>query len=460
MLLLAPALLLVFSLDAWAAASIHFRPSRSRMQLSPRNVTEAVTHIVGGSNGNSDIDGLYSPWGPWSRCQKRCRQVRMRRCLNPSRCGGAILKEERHCGGGKCKHRSPGGKTALSAAKSTSYKGMLNIHQFVFSEWSQWSSCSPTCMASRYKVCMFDLFCAGHVLHEEAFCYQEGSVCERLFKRRRNRSRKHNPDGLSPLPSNLEPDHRSPSPHCGTPSVPIAERNLRILGGQPAVRGRWPWMAAVLNRYREVFCGGTVLSPDWVLTAAHCVRRKLYVRVGENDLGATEGSEDEIRVSEVYIHPYYDPETVDNDVALLKLSSPARFGAYISAACLPRNGAPLPVDRKCVILGWGKERHTAAMGSEVLQEAQVPIVERDECLGVYDDYFISHNMFCAGYKRGRIDSCAGDSGGPLLCEVNQRWHVYGITSFGEGCGRKDKYGIYSRVPNYAHWIERIINEKR
>ena len=87
---------------------------------------------------------------------------------------------------------------------------------------------------------------------------------------------------------------------------------------------------------------------------------------------------------------------------------------------------------------------------------QIPIVSKSECNNVYKDYYISENMFCAGYQGGRIDTCAGDSGGPLLCQKDGRWTIYGITSFGEGCGQQGKYGIYAKVPNFTKWIESVI----
>lgn len=88
---------------------------------------------------------------------------------------------------------------------------------------------------------------------------------------------------------------------------------------------------------------------------------------------------------------------------------------------------------------------------------QVPIVKTSACREVYEDYFITDNMFCAGYRKGRIDSCAGDSGGPLLCPVDDKWTIFGITSFGEGCGKRGKFGIYTKVPNYVSWIQRVID---
>ena len=94
---------------------------------------------------------------------------------------------------------------------------------------------------------------------------------------------------------------------------------INCLGGRQANQGRWPWQVAILNKYREVFCGGTLVAPGWILTAAHCVRKHLFVRLGEHDLVEQEGSELEYAVKVARIHPDYNPDTVDNDVALLKI---------------------------------------------------------------------------------------------------------------------------------------------
>lgn len=115
----------------------------------------------------------------------------------------------------------------------------------------------------------------------------------------------------------------------------------------------------------------------------------------------------------------------------------------------------------CYIVGWGKERNTDAYGSTLLREAQVPLVERNRCQKAFD-YVIHSTQICAGSRKGGIDSCAGDSGGPLLCEKREsdgssRWVVYGVTSYGEGCGEKKKYGIYTNVRKYLDWIKETIS---
>ncbi|KAK7069940.1 hypothetical protein SK128_012471 [Halocaridina rubra] len=332
-----------------------------------------------------------------------------------------------------------------------------------------------------FRSCKYPLFCGARVVNEEAYCYIEGSLCEKWYRRNRKQSRKNKPDDEEDEDENehktsktgqtsttLSPSHssfswsskssaeRSLPKECGMSNVTTPGWSLRILGGREAQPGEWPWQVVILNRYREAFCGGTLVASQWVLTAAHCVRRKLFVRLGEHDLAVREGAELDYKISRAVTHPMYDSTTVDNDVALLQLPEPVEPGPKISPACLPEQGASLPVGDSCTIIGWGKERNTHIFGTDVLHEAEVPIIASSVCEAVYEDYYITSNMFCAGYRKGRVDSCAGDSGGPLLCKRNGRWHIYGITSFGEGCGKRGKFGIYARVSNYRHWVQSVI----
>ena len=148
------------------------------------------------------------------------------------------------------------------------------------------------------------------------------------------------------------------------------------------MKGRWPWQVAILNKYREVFCGGTLVAPGWVLTAAHCVRKHLFVRLGEHDLVEKEGTEFEYAVKTAVLHPDYNPDTVDNDVALLKIpettdthrSSGQGSSWDFPSACLPEDGEDLPpTGSHCTIVGWGKEKNTHVFGTDVLHEAEVAI---------------------------------------------------------------------------------------
>lgn len=191
------------------------------------------------------------------------------------------------------------------------------------------------------------------------------------------------------------------------------------------------------------------------------MKNHIYIRAGENHFSTDEGTEQEVAVSEILIHPEYNTTTVDNDIALLKLERPFEIDDFVSSICLPASDYQMNTNESGTILGWGKKRNTDILGTRVLHQAKVPIADPDDCKKVYENYHITENMVCAGYKLGRVDSCAGDSGGPLMFrkrDANKRnkWYLYGITSFGEGCGKKGKYGIYANVPKLVNWIRQTI----
>ncbi|XP_035205755.1 vitamin K-dependent protein C-like [Stegodyphus dumicola] len=200
-----------------------------------------------------------------------------------------------------------------------------------------------------------------------------------------------------------------------------------------------------------------LLSNQWILTAAHCLRKRLYVRAGEHDLTEVEDTEQQERVAMMFEHPNYDPVTVESDIALLKMRIPFELSPDVQPICLPHEEDELPFYARATIVGWGTRTSESVYVENVLLETNVPIIPPKECRNAYKDVFISDHMICAGFAGGRVDSCRGDSGGPLMhTQKDGTWAAYGVTSFGEGCGEKGKFGVYANVVSHLSWIKSVI----
>ncbi|TRY95445.1 hypothetical protein DNTS_032473 [Danionella cerebrum] len=233
-----------------------------------------------------------------------------------------------------------------------------------------------------------------------------------------------------------------------------------VMGGKVGKKGESPWQALVLNHLGRFHCGGVLIDEYWVLTAAHCLETsaKFSVRLGDYDRYKTEGSEITLPVKRAITHPDYNPITVDNDIALLRLAAPATFTTYILPACLPstdlaermlhRNGTVT------VVTGWGKNNKTSHRFSSTLNFIEIPIIDNKEC-SKHMMNNITSNMLCGGIVGQVKDACEGDSGGPMMTLFHDTWFLIGLVSWGEGCGERDKLGIYTRVSSYLDWINTV-----
>ncbi|XP_068100123.1 serine protease 27-like [Hyperolius riggenbachi] len=251
---------------------------------------------------------------------------------------------------------------------------------------------------------------------------------------------------------------------CGRPMA-----TERIVGGEDAKKGEWPWQVS-LQGGKTMSCGGSLIASSWVLTAAHCFQIPLNLSLYTAYLGVYQLSDLQNSgvvkraIKQVIIHPNFTAQGrgVGGDIALVELESPVGSTAFILPVCLPTSDIQLPENTMCWATGWGYTGETGPLQApKTLQKVQLALISNDDCQSMYQSalrlgpnyQLIQEDMLCAGYKAGKKDACRGDSGGPLVCNVNGIWLQFGIISWGIGCAKPNQPGIYTRVQYYLSWLE-------
>ncbi|XP_006890944.1 PREDICTED: transmembrane protease serine 4 [Elephantulus edwardii] len=229
----------------------------------------------------------------------------------------------------------------------------------------------------------------------------------------------------------------------------------RVVGGQMASVDTWPWQVSIQYN-RQHICGGSILDPHWILTAAHCFRKhhdvsNWKVRVGSDKL-SNFPSLPVAKILVIELNTIYPKE---KDIALVKLQLPLMFSGTVRPICLPFSDEELVPATPVWVVGWGFTEQDGGKMSDALLQASVEVIDSTRC-NAEDAYQgeVTEKMLCAGVLEGGVDTCQGDSGGPLMYESDQ-WQVVGIVSWGHGCGGPSTPGVYTKVAAYLNWIYNV-----
>ncbi|XP_018426323.1 PREDICTED: serine protease 48 [Nanorana parkeri] len=266
---------------------------------------------------------------------------------------------------------------------------------------------------------------------------------------------------MSVLPFSILSDDTVPNSQvCGSPTV-----FSRIVGGSDAAQGAWPWQVSLRYNGRAI-CGGSLISNQWVMSAAHCLQfsslpSDYTVHLGAYKLDISNANEQIVRVNRLVVNSQFSQVGRSGDISLLRLAAPVTFTQFVQPICIPSASMFFATGTRCWVTGWGQTNYGESLAyPKNLQQVMVPLISRESCDKMYhinsayaaSQTVIQYDQICAGYTSGQKDACLGDSGGPLVCQANGLWYQVGIVSWGDDCALENRPGVYTLVSTYESWI--------
>ncbi|XP_037697891.1 suppressor of tumorigenicity 14 protein isoform X2 [Choloepus didactylus] len=247
---------------------------------------------------------------------------------------------------------------------------------------------------------------------------------------------------------------------CG---LRLFSKRSRVVGGEDADVGEWPWQVSLHAQGQGHVCGASLISPSWLVSAAHCYVDDRGFKYSDPTLwtaylGLLDQSDrsaqgvQEHRLKRIIPHAFFNDFTYDYDIAVLELERPAEYSNVVRPVCLPDATHVFPAGKAIWVTGWGHTQE-GGTGALILQKGEIRVINQTTCESLLPQQLTSR-MMCVGYLSGGVDACQGDSGGPLSSvEADGRIFQAGVVSWGEGCARRDKPGVYTKLSEFRDWIK-------